>query len=112
MGEAEIQARGMALIGSREDCRVFRMNIGRARDPRSGRVIQFGIPGMSDLLIMLQGGGVLWLEVKTSTGRQSEQQRRFAEVCERFGHAYRIAREPADFVRHVEEVLRGADRDI
>ena len=105
MSEAEIQAAGMLLIGARADCRVFRMNIGRARDPRSGRVIQFGVRGMSDLLVMVRGGAILWLEVKSATGRLSPEQVNFRNLCTEMGHFYRVARSPHDFVLFLEEVL-------
>lgn len=36
-------------IGANPDYRLFRMNVGKAQDPKTGRVVAFGIPGMADL---------------------------------------------------------------
>lgn len=53
------------------------------------------MPGFSDLIVM-SGGRVLFLEVKTPTGYPSEAQMRFAAMVEGQGHAYAIARSPAE----------------
>ena len=48
--------------------------------------------GAADLLVMLPGGKVAWLELKTSTGRQSIAQKGFEAKCKRLDHPYALAR--------------------
>jgi hypothetical protein len=48
--------------------------------------------GAADLCIMLPGGKVAWLELKTSVGRQSIAQKGFESKCRRLGHPYAVAR--------------------
>jgi hypothetical protein len=53
--------------------------------------------GVSDLVVILPGR-VLFLEVKTPTGRQSPAQKTFQQIVESLGHSYVL-------VRSVEEAL-------
>jgi hypothetical protein len=53
--------------------------------------------GVSDLVVILPGR-VLFLEVKTPTGRQSPAQKVFQEIVESLGHYYVL-------VRSVDEAL-------
>lgn len=94
MTEREIQARIQLAIGSRSDARVFRVNVGVARDPRTGQVLRFGVPGMADLLVLTSSGQFLWLEVKSPTGRLSKDQIRFRDFIHRFAgeRHYAVAR--------------------
>ena len=48
--------------------------------------------GVADLCIMLPGGRVAWLELKTDKGRQSIAQKGFEAECKRLGHHYALAR--------------------
>lgn len=102
-------------IGSLPTVRLWRANAGAARDPRSGRVVRFGVPGQADLSgILLQPvtcehcghvqhvGRRLEVECKSATGRQSEQQRAFQAMVERFGGLYVLARSVEDARRAVE----------
>ena len=56
--------------------------------------------GASDLVLVLRGK-VVFVEVKTEKGRQSESQKRFQMVVEELGHRYEIVRSVYD----VERVL-------
>jgi len=47
--------------------------------------------GVADLCVMLSGGKVAWLELKTLKGSQSEAQKNFAEICLVLGHPYAVA---------------------
>lgn len=78
------------LVLSERGARVLRMNVGRAK--LNGRCVQFGVPGMADLLVMLPGGRYAWVEVKSATGRQTEDQLRFARIVESVGGRYVLAR--------------------
>jgi hypothetical protein len=48
--------------------------------------------GAADLCVMLPGGKVAWLELKTAAGRQSIAQKGFEAKCRRLGHHYAVAR--------------------
>jgi hypothetical protein len=48
--------------------------------------------GVADLCIMLPGGKVGWLELKTDRGRQSIAQKGFEAKCKRLDHPYALAR--------------------
>ena len=48
--------------------------------------------GVADLCIMLPGGRVAWLELKTTKGRQSIAQKGFEAKCKRLDHPYALAR--------------------
>ena len=48
--------------------------------------------GVADLCIMLPGGKVAWLELKTDRGRQSLAQKGFEAKCRRLAHPYSLAR--------------------
>jgi hypothetical protein len=75
---------------------------GRQAMLRTSRMKKAGLlPGVSDLVLMLPGR-VLFLEVKTKTGRQSEHQRDFQRIAEDLGHDYRLVRSVDD----VEQLLR------
>lgn len=56
--------------------------------------------GASDLVLVLREK-VVFMEVKTEKGRQSESQKRFQMVVESLGHRYEVARSVYD----VERVL-------
>jgi hypothetical protein len=67
---------------------------GEYRSPRTaGRLKAMGVqPGVADLHITLPGGLTGWIELKSETGRQSEEQRNF-EIAERAdGAAYNVCR--------------------
>ena len=57
--------------------------------------------GVSDLIVLLPGR-VLFVEVKTSAGRQSEKQKKFESLVSRLGFDYHIVRSLEEF----KEVLK------
>ena len=59
--------------------------------------------GVADICIMLPGGSVLWLELKTARGRQGVAQRAFEAVCDRLGHPYLL-------IRDLPEAIDGLNR--
>lgn len=96
-----------ALAG---DCLAFRANVGQAwagsrveRLPgnrvliHDARPFTTGLPpGFSDLFGLMPGGRFFALEVKTPTGRVSDQQARFLAAVERYGGISGVARSPDD----------------
>lgn len=104
MTEAAIQSEIHRVIGSRADVRLWRRNIGAARDPRTYRLIRFGFPGQADLSGIWRrpdGAGIrLEIEVKGPRGRLTDKQRQFGEMIDRLGGVYIVA-------RSVEDVEKG-----
>lgn len=61
------------------------------------RMVSMGLrSGVSDMVIMLPGGKVLFFEIKTPIGKQSPQQARFEEKCKALGFEYYIIRSLSD----------------
>ena len=56
-------------------------------------------PGAADMIVVLDGGRVVFVEYKKETGKQSVRQRAFQERVEKLGHWYII-------VRSVEELKK------
>ena len=82
---------------------VFRANVGRFQT-KDGRWFDTGLPrGFSDLFAV-KDGRIYFLEVKTETGRPSEEQLRFLAVMrDRYGCVAEIVRSVDDAVRTVGE---------
>lgn len=82
---------------------VFRANVGRFQT-KDGRWFDTGLPrGFSDLFAV-KDGRIYFLEVKTETGRPSEEQLRFLAVMrDKYGCAAEIVRSVDDAVRAVGE---------
>ncbi len=72
---------------------------GKGAKIRMGQFISMGLkPGTADLCVWWPSG-IGYVEVKTPTGRQSDNQKRFQERCKEYGVPY-------DLVRSVEDVER------
>ena len=67
---------------------------------KDARPVKFGLLGSADILGVHRGVAVA-VEVKTATGRQSEQQRHFERAWTAAGAAYVLARSPEEAVRAV-----------
>jgi len=70
-----------------------------------GRFIRFGKDGSSDFLVYLPKGETLHLEVKTSKGRQTDNQKKYQKDVEALGHEYYIARSPDNAIEKIKEKL-------
>ena len=92
--EKQLQNAILRTFGTRLDMRIWRANVGVAR--YGDRVVVFGLPGQADISGLLPGGIRLEIEVKSPTGRQSEDQRNFQAMIERFGGVYVLARSVED----------------
>ncbi len=86
--------------------RLWRQNTGVATYDNlvagTSRKVRFGLPGQADLSGILPDGKRLEIEVKRPGGRQSEEQKAFQEMIERFGGLYILAYSALD----VEDRLR------
>ena len=63
------------------------------------------LAGVSDLIIVAENA-VLFVEMKTAKGKQSDYQVAFQKAVERLGHAYKICRSLTDFQLTVERWLK------
>lgn len=112
--ETTIQARILAEIGALPWLRIWRNNTGQAWTGnkvekirshntihvgpgdvviRRAHPIRFGIPGSADLTgIVNPTGQRLDIEVKTPTGRQSQNQKNYQKMVETMGGIYILAR--------------------
>lgn len=114
--ETIIQNEILRAIGSRADLYIARRNVGLARDPNTGRVVRFGVPGEADLQGVLTvacrcgvlHGVALALEVKTPTGRQSPVQRRWARAWTRRGGVYHVVRSVEDAEQALARTIAAA----
>jgi hypothetical protein len=107
MSEAKLVNEILIEFGARADCRLLRQNTGAARDRRGG-FVRFGIPGQADISGILAGGRRIEIECKSPTGRQSEDQRRWQAMIEKFGGLYVLARSTED-VRAALQSATGAE---
>ena len=64
-------------------------------------------PGVPDLHLPIARGGYigLWIEMKTATGRLSEDQRRIIAMLRAEGHRVEVCRSAADAVEVLEDYL-------
>jgi hypothetical protein len=95
VNESQLQDAIRLALGRHPDLALFRNNIGVAE--RRGFTIRFGVggPGGADLIGLFRGR-FLAVEIKTQTGRQSEEQRTFQQLIERKGGVYVVLRSVED----------------
>ena len=62
--------------------------------------------GVSDLIVLLKGECV-FVEIKTKTGRQSEEQKNFQNAVELLGFSYYVWRSLDDAIKFVREQANG-----
>ena len=80
---------------------------GKANAVRTAQLVTMGLfSGVGDLVVWWNtAGGVRigYLEVKTATGRQSDRQRHFQDLCESHGIPYRVVRSVEDVREYMEK---------
>ncbi len=109
MTEHQIQNAIIREFGTRPDMRIWRANTGVAK--YGDRVVRFGVPGQADLTGLFSDGRRLEIEVKSATGRQSKDQKRYQAMIERYGGLYVLAQSVADVrtaidgVEHISATL-------
>lgn len=115
MGETAIQKAVMLAIGSQPNTRIFRNNCGVAHHKDGSRVVYGLCPGSSDLIgwrtITITADMVghkfaqfTAIEVKTATGRISQQQDNFIRVINSAGGLAAVIRSPAEAAAMFAEV--------
>jgi hypothetical protein len=98
MTEAQTQFEILKAWGSHPRLRIWRQNVGAAMV--NGRLVRFGQPGCPDILgVMSPSGRLIGVEVKSATGRQSPEQKRFEEMFRSKGAIYILARSLEDVDR-------------
>lgn len=92
-------------LASMPDCIWWAVPNGGFRDVRTAQKLKAeGVkPGVSDIMI-LWGGRLICIELKTTKGRQSPEQKEWADAATCAGAAYYVARS----VEQVEEFLDAA----
>lgn len=106
MKEKAIQNEILRAFGTKRSMWLWRANTGVAQIGR--RVVRFGIPGQADLTGILPDGRRLEVEAKSVDGRQTEEQRNYQRMIERFGGVYVLARTVED----VSRALRAAGYEV
>lgn len=86
---------------------VFAIPNGGRRDAVTGAKLKAeGVSaGVADLIILLPIGNVLFVEVKTSKGRQSPEQKAFQERVESLGFNYVIWRSVEDAEKFINSPM-------
>jgi len=109
--ETHLQQEIRLAVGTRPDLRLFRNNCGSLPDPRTGRLVTFGLAkGSADLIgwrtvvITPEMVGTtlavfLSIEVKTPSGRLSPFQRNWQAAVQQAGGISGIARSVSDALR-------------
>lgn len=93
----------LRLWGHHPRLRLWRQNTGGAL--LKGRLVTFGTPGCADILgIIAPTGRFLAIECKTTTGKQSEDQKSFQRMVEAMGGLYVLARSVGDIDRALAEL--------
>jgi hypothetical protein len=111
--ETDLQQRIRLALGTQPELRIFRNQVGSLPDPRSGRLVQFGLArGSADLIgwrtlvitpeMVGQRVAVFTsLEIKTPTGRLAPAQRHWLHAVEGAGGIAGVARSVGDALRIV-----------
>lgn len=83
---------------------IFRANVGRMKLP-DGRYFSTGLPvGFSDLFgVRRSDGKAVFIEVKTASGRVSQNQYKFLAEMRENGAIAGIARSPEDAIQMITE---------
>ena len=96
------------LALSRNQCTVFRVNVGSVRLP-DGRYFKTGVPsGHPDLYgFRWSDNQIFYIEVKNERGRPRRDQIQFHHMLTSHGIVHGIARSPEDAIKIVDEGLIG-----
>ena len=122
MSETAIQQRIRLALGKLPWVRMFRNNVGKLPDPRTGRWVDFGVGGKGggDLLgwrtitvtpemVGQQVAQFVSLEVKTATGRVRPEQENWRRVVEQCGGVAAVVRSEEDALRIMRDIALKPD---
>jgi hypothetical protein len=115
--ETTLQQQIRLAIGTRPEARIFRNQVGSLPDPRTGRLVTFGLArGSADLIgwrsitvtqAMVGTRLAIFtsIEVKTPTGRVRPEQQAWLETVQQAGGIAIIARSVPDALAVLEQPL-------
>jgi hypothetical protein len=115
--ETDLQQRIRLALGTDPQTRLFRNQCGALPDPRTGRLVQFGLArGSADLIgwrtVVITPNMVgqriavfTSLEIKTPTGRLAPAQRHWLQAVHQAGGIAGVARSVSDALRIIETPL-------
>lgn len=84
--------------GAHPRLRIWRVNTGMAQ--LKGQWVRFGVPGQADISGVVGPTGIrLEIECKAPKGRQSDEQKAWQAMIEKFGGLYVLARSVEDVDR-------------
>lgn len=108
MSESDIQRDIRIALGQLPDLRIFRNNVGQAKQGTS--VVRYGLAiGSSDLIgVLSPSGRFVALEVKTATGRTAEAQHAFLAMVRVMGGFGAIVRSVPDALAAIDRARAGA----
>lgn len=86
-------------------CRVWRNETGMALNIRTEQPFHYGLKGSADI-IGICNGFFIAIECKTGNATQSEQQKNFQAMIEKFGGFYVVIRSKEDALDFVRGVAR------
>lgn len=99
MSESDLIRSIMQSLAWYDHLHALRLNAGltivTGQDGRR-RAIRGVEAGTPDILVMVQGGGVVWLEAKTRTGRLSKPQKAWHARAASMGHTVHVVRSVDD----------------
>lgn len=97
--ERNIQALILMAL-SEAGCLVWRQDTGAYKDPKTGRLIKYGLcKGSSDVIGLTPSGQFLAVEVKTATGRVRPEQELFIAAVKRAGGRAGVARSVSEALK-------------
>jgi hypothetical protein len=115
--ETDLQQRIRLALGTQPHTRIFRNQVGSLPDPRTGRLVTFGLArGSADLIgwrtitvtpdmVGRRIAVFCSLEIKTPTGRLAPAQRNWLHAVEQAGGIAGVARSVGDALRLIETPL-------
>lgn len=113
--ETDLQQRIRLALGTQPNLRIFRNQVGSLPDPRTGRLVQFGLArGSADLIgwrtvtvtpdMVGQRIAVFTsIEVKTPTGRLAPAQQHWLQAVRTAGGVAGVVRSVADAISVIDE---------
>lgn len=104
MREQLIQNEIIRTFGTIPGLRIWRANVGAAR--LHGRRVTFGVPGQADLTGILPDGRRLEIEVKAPDGVQSQVQKNYQKMIERYNGVYILARSVDDVWARIGSLIK------